>query len=802
MSDGTYRNPDAKSLLDAANSASEKTAVLHLAFMALCAYLLVIVFGTTHRDLLIGKGIKLPIVDVQVPLVGFYATAPFLLVLTHFNLLLQLQTLSRKLYSIDFTASLRDQLHIFPFTQYLVGRSGPVVRVLLGLMVIITLVLLPLSALLAIQVKFLAYQSVPITWAQRTAVWLDTGLLFVLWPLILHPKDDWRDYWGQIITVYIPTWRSQLALLLAACGLVIILFAASREVFMAGVAAALLAPIVAGICTRTDQARDTFHIRLFMTLTIFFGLLFTILVLIHFSIPVEDDSAFEMLSKIEYVEPLILAGMLLSMLIALFWRVRAPLGSSVLLAVLFLVPLLSLSLVVYGEGPFASTSRLQKNPESVLSVYLLEQRRISLAQQELTAKPIGPETLALIKQDKWQDALNRIEPLNLEGRSLRGADFSFAMLLGANLQKAQLQGANLLDAKLQGANLVRAELQGTNLISAHLEKANLSFASLRGADLSKARLQGANLCGAKLQGAELQNAELEGADLSLAWLLMAHLNGARLQGAQLSLAHLEGADLSRVWLTGANLYRARLQGANLTGAQLQGASLPYAHLQGAELKSAKLDETILYHASLCRTSLPEDTSLVDARDLDTVPMEKGEMGTLIAEFKSIPFYPYTFYPHIDEPFSRVLAPLIERISRLDHCEEFKATWESCFANGENAPDGSGLRCLKRFNPERLESEDNFRKRLHAILASLACQSPEIAREMLSQSEEAESRDDSVSDCYVSRLGLIAALRGRLLSEERCQGLKGLNDQERQEILDSTITQESPMIPQSSHSSLP
>ena len=111
----------AERLLEASNSASAHVGVLHVAFMALCAYVLVIVFGTTDLDLLMGKGVKLPVVDVEVPIVGFYAFAPYLVVLVHFNLLLQLQLLSRKLYAFDAAApaeegigGLRDQLHIFP----------------------------------------------------------------------------------------------------------------------------------------------------------------------------------------------------------------------------------------------------------------------------------------------------------------------------------------------------------------------------------------------------------------------------------------------------------------------------------------------------------------------------------------------------------------------------------------------------------------------------------------------------------------------------------------------------------------
>jgi hypothetical protein len=96
--------PDPTRLLDTANSASQNCAVLHLGFMAVCAYVMVIVFGTTDLDLLVGKGVTLPVVGVAVPIVGYYLVAPFLVVLVHFNLLLQLQLLSRKLYAFDAAA--------------------------------------------------------------------------------------------------------------------------------------------------------------------------------------------------------------------------------------------------------------------------------------------------------------------------------------------------------------------------------------------------------------------------------------------------------------------------------------------------------------------------------------------------------------------------------------------------------------------------------------------------------------------------------------------------------------------------
>jgi hypothetical protein len=73
--------PDAKKLLESANGASEQIGVLHLGFIAACAYVIVIAVGRADLDLLIGKGIRLPIIDTEVPIVGFFAAAPWILFL-------------------------------------------------------------------------------------------------------------------------------------------------------------------------------------------------------------------------------------------------------------------------------------------------------------------------------------------------------------------------------------------------------------------------------------------------------------------------------------------------------------------------------------------------------------------------------------------------------------------------------------------------------------------------------------------------------------------------------------------------
>jgi hypothetical protein len=65
---------------------------------------MVIAFSTSHLNLLLGEVVKLPVLNVELPIVPFYVLAPYGVVLVHLNLLLQLQLFSRKLFAFEAAA--------------------------------------------------------------------------------------------------------------------------------------------------------------------------------------------------------------------------------------------------------------------------------------------------------------------------------------------------------------------------------------------------------------------------------------------------------------------------------------------------------------------------------------------------------------------------------------------------------------------------------------------------------------------------------------------------------------------------
>lgn len=95
--------PDAhvEDLLETANASSGIARTAWITFLGFAAYFLVIIGATTHRQLLLGSPVELPILGVDLPLFDFYRYAPALFLLLHLNLLLQLDGLAAKLFRFD-----------------------------------------------------------------------------------------------------------------------------------------------------------------------------------------------------------------------------------------------------------------------------------------------------------------------------------------------------------------------------------------------------------------------------------------------------------------------------------------------------------------------------------------------------------------------------------------------------------------------------------------------------------------------------------------------------------------------------
>ena len=168
-----------------------------------------------------------------------------------------------------------------------------------------------------------------------------------------------------------------------------------------------------------------------------------------------------------------------------------------------------------------------------------------------------------------------------------GANLTRARMAGARLAGIDLRGARLEEANLEGADLSYAMASGANFSSAHLERADLTGGvQLQGANLLIASLQGADLFGAYMHGVDLSSASLQGAILT-----HAHLQGAIMRDADLEGADLQYANLQRADLSGAKVRAADLRGASIwQTAPPMRESLPLADLAGIVMRMVDPEE--------------------------------------------------------------------------------------------------------------------------------------------------------------------------------------------------------------------
>jgi len=158
---------------------------------------------------LLESPVKLPFLNVELPLVAFFFLAPILFIVSHAYTLVHFVMLAAKVGVYD--AELKNQLGDAPetreglqrqlpsniFVQFLAGprdiRKGGL-GFFLKAIAWVSLVTGPVLLLLLIQVQFLPYHLEWVTWVQRVAIIVDVILLWALWPAVLNGRSKlmWR----------------------------------------------------------------------------------------------------------------------------------------------------------------------------------------------------------------------------------------------------------------------------------------------------------------------------------------------------------------------------------------------------------------------------------------------------------------------------------------------------------------------------------------------------------------------------------------------------------------------------------
>ncbi len=226
MSDIDARNA---ALLADVNAASGPARNSWVVFIAVLAYFFITLAGITHTDLLLDTPVTLPILQVDIGLRAFFAFAPAVLLLMHFNLLLQHVSLSRKVREFDervarqegrgmyATHRFRVQLHSYFYVQAIAGPSrSPLFSAFLHAMTAVTLWLLPLALLIYFQIVFLPYHDLDVTTAQRAYILIDFLIFAIFWIFLHHPAATFIGGLGRSIISYPVSFMTMMLVWVAA----------------------------------------------------------------------------------------------------------------------------------------------------------------------------------------------------------------------------------------------------------------------------------------------------------------------------------------------------------------------------------------------------------------------------------------------------------------------------------------------------------------------------------------------------------------------------------------------------------
>jgi hypothetical protein len=211
---GDGKSPQSADPLDfgaieaAVNEAAKRLNAVWVTFILLMTYFFIATGKITHKDLFLETPVKLPVLGVDVPLLGYFIAAPVFIVAVHFYFLIQLRGLAEKFREYDAVLldlpemdrgqaeRLRHRIDNSLFAQIFGGPRGAA-SFFVRLIAVLTAAVLPILLLLFVQLTFLAYQNATLTNIHRALIFFDVVLIMVYFaasdPLLLSARRRHRS---------------------------------------------------------------------------------------------------------------------------------------------------------------------------------------------------------------------------------------------------------------------------------------------------------------------------------------------------------------------------------------------------------------------------------------------------------------------------------------------------------------------------------------------------------------------------------------------------------------------------------
>jgi uncharacterized protein YjbI with pentapeptide repeats len=561
---------------------------LSVTFLLACLYIVISAASTTHRQLLLGVSLTLPLLGVAIPLTGFNVVAPAMLVGLHMHLLLQQHVLVRRLSDQRIREFGGDEdfflFPALPVVRYVLRLDEAWLSRMVRAGIFLLNVLLPIGALCLVQYEFLPYHSFWITSWHQLLVVID---LTVCWyfMVVLPPHSLKQKH--SALRWYVPVGIATGGVLYFSLCLAILPRAwiervvggrfrphLERNLYLPGelLIAEGPSPEVLAAFVSKGESREAAFLR-------------------H---AVGARLEGRDLRGANFEEARLLNADLRGADLREAWLVQADLRGAKL------------------------------TPSGVRST-LIQQPRGS-QKSDGVLEVLGTQSFER----------TRLDGAKLMGVKLEGANLILASFIDADLRDVKLTGLELTGGNFQGAHLQGAKMERVELSHANLDNADLTGASLEAAIIDHASLAGASLVEVHANAASFANSNLEGATLANAMFRVADFRGALLTGSDFRRASLEGA--TALLLNATDLRGAYLGGACplVLGSLNDFRSITFGFLAPKEWK--RISETLFSSADVGGASnsvVPESEALgwnlLEAKCKENLPL--GHCQAILARIE-------------------------------------------------------------------------------------------------------------------------------------------------------------------------
>jgi uncharacterized protein YjbI with pentapeptide repeats len=639
MADAKIDPFDVGALERSVNDSAGRVSGIWLSFVAFSAYLAAAASMITHRQIFLEEPIKLPTINIDLPLVASAILLPLLFVIYHVYVLLQVVLLARTAdaynEAIEHNVTdepdrirIRQRLANTLFAQLFAGSSREregVLGWLLRLMAWITLAIAPVGVLLTFEIKFLPYHSAAVTWTHRGLIAFDLLAVLLLWAGAVRPRWDIG-------------WKSLIGLRTIVGGAVAIFVLSNLLITLPGEPGRLWMKFVS-LSDKSSGDMPECGVAKAVDALVAPG--FDRLVLLGEDF-VDDDKLAKIISTAKTNEQKLYDSERTRIFRNRDFRCARLAGAD-------------LRHADFGESDLSG---------AVLRGAHLEGARFAGA---ILAGAI------------------------LDNAQLQDSSFGAREVMEKQLDEAKLPNSSLRGAQLQRAYLNGANLAGADLSGAQLEEASLEGADLRGASLNNARLRDARLDVARLQGASFKAASMSGASFNQAAMQGVSLAGARMLGASFDGAIMHGASFHNAQLHGATFERTQLHGAQFRDAVFAGAAFIEAQMQGVQIETGRsgfrqavVADSFLWRAGRVQCDLshvlnPSFESIIDVSYQRGKPVPVGASDRTIADFidRSLADVPERSRVVADFSKEKLRTVLNDRLRTATTGVEAAQIWESC-----------------------------------------------------------------------------------------------------------------------------